>query len=142
MVTDCSHLLIFTAWDTYTSDRINSMFDLTNESRGFTNEGWENYRKHLLATYPTRSAEENFQHAAKQAYIGLGIAMVAAAEEEVDSTPMEGFNAGELDKLLGLKEKGLRSVAILPLGYRDAATDWLANLKKVRRSKEEFVMEM
>jgi hypothetical protein len=38
------------------------MFDLTNEIRGFKNEGWENYRQQLLNSYPQKSAEENFQH--------------------------------------------------------------------------------
>lgn len=142
MVSDCSHLLIFTAWDTYTAERINKMFDLTNEIRGFTNEGWENYRKYLLANYPGRSSEENFTHTAKQAYLAFGVAITAAAFEEVDCTPMEGFNNQALDDLLGLKEKGLKSVVLLPLGYRDAEKDWLANLKKVRKSKEDFVTEI
>jgi nitroreductase len=142
MVADCSHLLIFTAWDTYTTERINKMFDLTNEVRGFTNEGWENYRKYLLSTYPSRSAEENFTHTSKQAYISLGMALAAAAVEEVDCTPMEGFNAAALDELLGLQEKGLKSVALLPLGYRNTEKDWLANLKKVRKATNEFITEL
>jgi hypothetical protein len=74
-----------------TEERINMMFDLVNEERGFRNEGWENYRNMLLNTYPKRDAETNYQHAARQAYIGLGTALIAAAEEQVDSTPMEGF---------------------------------------------------
>ncbi|MFQ3174002.1 MAG: nitroreductase/dihydropteridine reductase, partial [Flavobacterium sp.] len=45
VITDCSHLLVFAAWDTYTAERINKMFDLTNDIRGFKNEGWENYRQ-------------------------------------------------------------------------------------------------
>lgn len=80
-VTEASHLLVFAAWDNYTAERINMMFDLVNQQRGFKNEGWENYRQQLLATYPARSAEVNFQHAARQAYIGLGTALIAAAEE-------------------------------------------------------------
>ncbi|MGI9132579.1 MAG: nitroreductase family protein, partial [Rhodoferax sp.] len=71
-ITDGSHLLVFAAWDDYTPERINMMFDLTNAERGFTSEGWENYRKMLLANYPPRGPEVNFQHAARQAYIGLG----------------------------------------------------------------------
>ena len=142
VVTDCSHLLVFAAWDTYTAERINHMFDLTNEKRGFINEGWENYRKMLLASYPSKPAEENFTHAAKQAYIGFSMAIAAAAFEGVDTTPMEGFNAAALDTLLGLNEKGLKSVLLLPIGYRDADKDWLVNLKKVRKSKEEFITEI
>jgi hypothetical protein len=60
------------------------MFDLTNDQRGFKNEGWENYRQMLLSSYPQRDAEVNFQHAARQAYIGMSAALIAAAFEEVD----------------------------------------------------------
>ncbi|MGD9550549.1 MAG: NAD(P)H-dependent oxidoreductase [Burkholderiaceae bacterium] len=136
---DGSHLLVFAAWDDYTAERINAVFDHTNAERGGKNEGWEAYRQLLLARYPQRGAEVNFQHAARQAYIGLGVALVAAAFEEVDSTPMEGFDADALDALLNLRARGLRSVAIMPLGYRDAANDWLVALKKVRRPHEEFI---
>lgn len=141
-ITDGSHLLVFAAWDNYTAERINAMFDLTNEQRGFKNEGWENYRQRLLALYPGRSAEENHQHAARQAYIGVGTALIAAAEEQVDSTPMEGFDTAALDEILGLKARGLRSVVIMPLGYRADEGDWLVNLKKVRRSRDDFVREV
>ena len=47
-VTDGSHLLVFAAWDNYTEERINHMFDLVNEERGIKNEGWEAYRQMLL----------------------------------------------------------------------------------------------
>jgi len=142
VITDCSHLLVFAAWDTYTADRINKQFDLTNTIRGFKNEGWENYRQVLLESYPQKDAEENFNHAAKQAYIALGHALIAAAFEGVDSTPIEGFDPPSLDKILGLREKGLRSCVILTLGYREEDKDWLVNLKKVRKSKADLVTEI
>lgn len=138
-ISDCSHLLVFAAWDNYTEERINMMFDLVNNERGFTNDGWENYRKMLLNAYVPRDAETNYQHTARQAYIGLGTALVAAAEEKVDSTPMEGFTPEKVDEILGLKKRGLRSVILLPLGYRADEGDWLVNLKKVRRAKEDFI---
>lgn len=141
-ITDCSHLLVFAAWDNYTPERINTMFDLVNEERGFKNEGWEAYRQKLLAAYPPRDAETNFQHAARQAYIGLGTALIAAADEEVDSTPMEGFDPDKVDEILGLRARGLRSVVMLPLGFREPEGDWLVTLKKVRRPREQFVVEM
>ncbi len=142
VITDCSHLLVFAAWDTYTADRINKQFDLTNEVRGFKNEGWENYRQMLLSTYPQKDAEVNFNHAAKQAYIAFANALVAAAFEEVDATPIEGFVPAKLDAILGLKEQGLRSCVILTLGYRQADKDWLVNLKKVRKPKADLVTEI
>lgn len=139
VITDCSHLFVFAAWDTYTPDRINKMFDLTNDIRGFKNEGWENYRQMLLANYPQRDAEVNFNHAAKQAYIAFSQAISAAAFQGLDSTPLEGFEPEVIDEILGLKEKGLRSCVMLPIGYRNESDDWLVNLKKVRKSKEDLV---
>ena len=141
-ITDGSHVLVFAAWDDYTPERINMMFDLHNTERNSKDEGWENYRKMLLGSYPTRGAEANFQHAAKQAYIGLGTALIAAAFEEVDATPMEGFDPAGIDEVLGLKTRGLRSAVILALGYRDTAQDWLVNLKKVRRSGTQFATKV
>ncbi|MCH2044442.1 MAG: NAD(P)H-dependent oxidoreductase [Saprospiraceae bacterium] len=138
-VTDCSHLLVFAAWDHYTADRINYMFDLTNEIRGFKNEGWENYRQMLLGAYPNQDPEVSFAHAARQTYIALMAAMTQAVYEGVDSTPMEGFDNAALDKILGLGEKNLRSTALLPLGYRDAEKDWLVNLVKVRKPMDKLV---
>ncbi len=141
-VTDCSHLLVFAAWDNYTADRINYMFDLTNEIRGFKNEGWENYRKMLLENYPKRDAELNFEHAARQTYIALMAAMTQAVYEEIDSTPMEGFDPNSVDKILGLREKGLRSTLLLPLGYKDAEKDWLVDLVKVRKPMEKLITKI
>lgn len=141
-VTDCSHLLVFAAWDTYTAERINTMFDRVNAERGLKNEGWEAYRQQLLGSYPQKDAETNFQHAARQAYIGLGTALIAAAEEEVDSTPMEGFDPVKVDEILKLRERGLRSVVLLPLGYRADEGDWLVGLKKVRNPTALFVTEV
>jgi nitroreductase len=142
VVSDCSHLLVFAAWDTYTTERINKMFDLVNEIRGFKNEGWENYRQMLLKSYPPRDPEVNFNHAAKQAYIAFSQAITAAAFEKVDATPMEGFDANAVDEILNLREKGLRSCVLLPLGYRDTENDWLVSLKKVRKHREDLITEV
>jgi nitroreductase/dihydropteridine reductase len=138
-ITDCSHLVVFAAWDHYTEQRINDAFDMTEKVRNFKNDAGVAYRQMLLKNYPARDPEVNFTHTAKQAYIGLGTALIAAAEAEVDATPMEGFDPKALDEILGLKEKGLRSVVMLPLGYRKADEDWLLNLKKVRRPSEQFI---
>jgi len=138
-VTDCSHLLVFAAWHHYTEDRINHMFDLTNEIRRFKNEGWEKYRQQLLSTYPKKDPQKNFEHAARQTYIALMSAITQATAEGLDSTPMEGFDSSALDGILSLEEKGLKSTLLLPIGYRDADKDWLVNLKKVRKPMNELV---
>ena len=134
----CSHLLVFAAWDTYTADRISDVFERTTSERGLPANQMEDYKNRLIAGYPPRPVQVNFEHAARQAYISFGFAIVAAATLQVDATPMEGFNNAALDELLGLNEKGLKSVVILPLGYRKAENDWLVKLKKVRTAKEKF----
>jgi nitroreductase len=141
-ITDCSHLLIFAAWDNYTPERINEVFSRTVSERGVPADSMDDYKNRLISRYSSRSAEQNFAHAARQAYIGFGIALAAAAELRIDATPMEGFDNAALDELLNLKEKGLRSATLLPLGYRDTENDWLVNLKKVRTPKTRFITEL
>mgnify|MGYP003943495585 CR=1 FL=1 len=131
-ITEGSHLLVFAAWDNYTAERIDEVTALSTGERGelpMLNAYYENLKNNYLP----RDAEVNYAHAARQAYIALGVALVAAAEQQVDSTPMEGFEPGKVDEILGLKERGLRSVVLLPLGYRDPAADWLLPMKKVRK---------
>ncbi|HMH21689.1 MAG TPA: nitroreductase family protein, partial [Puia sp.] len=100
------------------------------------------FKGHLKTVFASKTREERFQSAARQAYIAFGVAIAAAATEQVDATPMEGFNGPELDKLLGLEAKGLRSVTLLPLGYRDEENDWLAPLKKIRRPRKDLIIEL
>ncbi|MBP1641255.1 MAG: nitroreductase [Bacteroidetes bacterium] len=141
IVADCSHLLVFAAWNRYTEERIDSIYDFTTDQRGLPRGRFGSYTDRLKALYLTQSADQNFVHTARQAYIGFAMAIAQAAELKVDCTPMEGFSPDELDELLDLKPKGLKSVLMLPLGYRDATNDWLVNMKKVRNPKEEFVIE-
>ncbi|MFC4216146.1 NAD(P)H-dependent oxidoreductase [Pseudophaeobacter arcticus] len=138
-ITDGSHLLVFAAWDNYSEARIDAVVDQMATERGGMTDLLQGYYDRLKAMYLPRSDEENYAHAARQAYIGLGFALAAAAELGVDSTPMEGFDPEKVDEILGLKEKGLRSVLLLPLGTRDESGDWLVNLKKVRKPLSTFV---
>jgi nitroreductase/dihydropteridine reductase len=134
---DCSHLLIFAAWDNVTETRGNDFVELNARVRNVPAESLGQLKTYL-AHFTSRTQEVNFNWAARQAYIGLGFGVAAAALEEVDATPMEGFNAPALDALLGLDTLGLRSVTLLPLGYRDETGDWLAPLAKVRWDKEKL----
>ncbi|WP_231576774.1 nitroreductase family protein [Sphingobacterium sp. IITKGP-BTPF85] len=101
----------------------------------------DDYKNNLYTQLSALSQEQQFNHAARQAYIGFGLAVAAAAEQKIDATPMEGFNNQQLDALLELDKLGLKSVTILALGYRDEANDWLVNLKKVRPSHEDFIIK-
>lgn len=137
-ITDGSHLLVFAAWDNYTEERIDEVAQLNKDARGDL-PLIDGYYGNLKSMYVPRDAETNYAHAARQAYIALGFAMLAAAEQEVDSTPMEGFDPASVDKILGLEELGLRSVVLLPLGYRDPTGDWLLPMDKVRKSLDTLV---
>jgi len=140
-VIDSSHLLVFAAQENYTEEGIDAVFNRMNTERGLPLEATDAYKNQLKGMILSRSSEENFNHAAKQAYIAFGIAIAEAALLKVDATPMEGFNGPQLDELLGLGEKQLKSVTLLPLGNRDEAGDWLVNMKKVRTPLDEFVIE-
>jgi nitroreductase/dihydropteridine reductase len=137
-IVESSHLLVFAAWDNITPEQIEEYIDYTATVRNMPPESLNEFKGMLLNMAANRSQEENFQWAARQVYIALGTALVAAANEKVDATPMEGFDPAAADELLGLKEKGLRSVSFLPLGYRDTDNDWLVKLPKVRREKEKL----
>jgi len=138
-ITDASHLLVFAAWDNYTAERIDAVVAEIERQRGGDNTTLRAYYDRLKGMYLPRSAEENYQHAARQAYIAFGLGLTAAAFEEVDATPMEGFDPAAVDEVLGLREKGLRAVTLLPLGYRAEGGDWLSGQKKVRRPLNELV---
>jgi nitroreductase len=138
-ITDSTAVLVFAAWDNYTADRIDGVLAMTEQQRGVKSDTLTGYYDRLKGMYVPRDARTNFEHAARQAYIGLGLATTAAAFEEVDATPMEGFEPEKVDEILGLRARGLKSVAILPLGYRAEEGDWLNGAKKVRRPMDEFV---
>ena len=140
-VTDGSHVLVFAAWDNYTAERIDEVVQLNKDARGEL-PAIDAYYDNLKTNYLPRDPEVNYAHAARQAYIALGFALLAAAEHGVDSTPMEGFDPDQVDEILGLRDKGLRSVVLLPLGNRDTAADWLAPLPKVRKSLDTLVTQV
>lgn len=137
-IVESSHLLIFAAWDNILEEQVNMFIAQIATERGVATETLDSFKQSLLHTITKNTPEQNFQWAARQAYIAFGTAIAAAATEAVDATPMEGFNAVALDDLLGLKEKGLRSVTLLPLGYRDTANDWLVNQKKYVVTKKSY----
>lgn len=140
-VADCSHLLVFASWDRYTEERIDTIYDYTTDERGLPRGRFKSYTDKLKGLYLSQTEEQNFVHTARQAYIGFAMAIAEAAELKVDCTPMEGFSNDALDELLDLKSRGLKSVLLLPLGYRDAPNDWLVNMKKVRNPMDKFVIE-
>lgn len=142
VIMQSSHLMVFAAWDRYTTERVNEHFSYINKQRNMPDSTTDDYRKSTLDLFSKQTKEQHFEHAALQSYIGLGFALYTAALEKVDSTPMEGFDNKKLDKLLELNKKGLKSTCILALGYRDIEKDWLVKLEKIRKPMSEFVSVM
>jgi len=137
----CSHLLVFAANRSITTEMLDEYFELINNTRNLPKEKVVAYRQ-LMDGLLNRSNEANFTWAAHQVYIALGFGLVAAATEGVDSVPTEGFNPRALDDLLQLEEKNLGSVCLMAIGNRDEEKDYNAKLPKVRKSKEKLFTEI
>ncbi len=142
LVSECSHLLVFAAWDNYTAERIDHIYRHTAHVRKQDIGFYKAYTDRLKKSYLKRTATDNYNHGALQVYLALGLAIAMAAELRVDSTPIEGFDDHALDRLLSLHHQGLKCVVLLALGYRDEDNDWLAGLKKIRHPKEEFIIKI
>jgi nitroreductase/dihydropteridine reductase len=141
-VVEGSHFLVFAAKTSLDEPYIDSYMQTIAEERQIPLESLQPFADSIKGGILTRDAAVNEAWAARQAYIGLGFGLVAAAAEGVDSCAMEGFNPDQMDEILGLKEKGLRSVVVMALGYRDAEKDFLASAKKVRQSRASLFVEM
>ena len=139
-IQDCSHVLVFAAWDSYTPERIDDIYSKTTDVRNQVRGRYDSYTNGLKATLAQQNEQQHFEHAARQSYIALGMALAQAAELKIDSTPAEGFDNQLVDEVLNLKALGLKSVTLLYLGYSDPERDWLAPLAKARNSLEEFAI--
>jgi len=137
-----SHLIIFASWTDVTEDQVNVYIRHIADVRKVPIETLDGFKASLMGIVNGRSTQSKAEWAARQAYIAFGTAIAAAAVEHVDATPMEGFNPAAVDEILGLKEKGLTSVTMLAVGFRDEATDVLSGAKKVRRSKDKLILEL
>lgn len=138
---DSSNVLVFAAWDSYSNEKIDKVYDYTTDERDLPRGRFGSYTDKIKELYGAQTPEQHFAHTARQTYIALGLAMAQAAELKVDSTPAEGFSNEVVDEILGLKELGLKSVSLLYLGYRDQDNDWMASMKKVRIPMEEFIIK-
>jgi nitroreductase / dihydropteridine reductase len=136
-LTEASHVIVFASWKDVTQEKIDDYIAFIASERNIPLESLDAFKANL-GKFVDMDAAQNFKWSSRQTYIALGTGLIAAAFEEVDATPMEGFDNAKVDEILGLEAKGLSSVSIMTLGYRDAANDFLFGAKKIRRSKEEL----
>jgi nitroreductase len=137
---EASAIIVFATWDKITQEKIDELFNLISSERGIPQEALAGYKAMVEGSMLSMDDVTASAWMARQAYIGLGTGLAAAAIEEVDTCPMEGFTTTALDEYLGLPAKGLKSVVILAVGYRDEENDPTAKMKKVRIPTEEFVI--
>ncbi len=136
-ITDASQLLVFCIPDKLETKHVDEYVDRIVKARNVPAESLEGFAKGMAATVSNNSDETNDQWASRQVYIALGVLLTSAAVEGVDACPMEGFDSSKFDEVLGLKEKGLKSVVLATVGYR-AEDDEFKDFVKVRKSKEEL----
>ncbi|MEM7086851.1 MAG: nitroreductase family protein [Bacteroidota bacterium] len=140
-VRDASHVLVLCREAGMTSEYIVEHFNRVEATRKTPRDILDPFQEFLLTSFAEKKPEDIKLWMEKQAYLALGNLLTACALEEIDACPMEGFEPSEYDQLLQLKEKGLRSVLVLPVGYR-AEDDFFSELKKVRRGVKEVIIEM
>ena len=78
----------------------------------------------------------------KQVYLNGGNFLLGVAALGIDATPMEGIDMDVLDAEFGLREKGYRSLFVVPIGYSDPDEDYNAALPKSRLPLAEIVTEV
>ncbi|KAB1068172.1 NAD(P)H-dependent oxidoreductase [Tamlana haliotis] len=140
-VVDASHLLVICVQSDISTTDIDNYYKNIKGIRKTSETILKPYREDLVNMMAKKSVAQRQQWSTNQAYIALGNLMTVCAMEGIDSCPMEGFLPQEYDRILELDKQGLKSVLLLPLGYR-AADDMFSELKKVRRPINEGVIEI
>ncbi len=140
-VETCSHLLVICINTEVNGDTIDAHFDLEKKVRGTSENVVGGFRNQLKDMFDKKSAEEIEKSSIQQAYITLGNLMTVCAIEQIDSCPMEGFLPHKFDEALQLSSKNLKSVLLLPVGFR-ANDDFMSTMKKVRKPINESVIEI
>lgn len=131
-ISTCSHLIVFVVKKNIEEKYVDGYFKHITEVRQVPMESLELFRKSIDQFIHSISEEEEFHWHQKQAYIVLGQMIFAAALEEVDSCPMEGFNENLMNEILGIDSSTESAIVTLALGYR-AEDDHFQHLKKVRK---------
>jgi nitroreductase/dihydropteridine reductase len=140
-LTQSSQVIVFAIEKEIDKDYGNYYLDLIAKTRGIGREHLAGFEQMVQGTIASMTEEQKISWSTKQAYIALGVLLTAAAEMDIDACPMEGFDAGKFDEILGLKALGLSAVVIAPVGYR-SDEDVYSKMEKVRRPKEELFIHI
>lgn len=139
-VTDASHLFVLSVQANYDEKDVDGYAQLIAETRGVSIDSITGFISTIKNSVNNLDETRKVTWLSKQVYLALGVLLTSAAIQEIDACPMEGFNPEKVDEILGLQEKGLRSLVLVPVGYR-SEDDVYPKLKKVRKSKDSLVLE-
>ena len=140
-VEQASHLLVICVPDQYTTEEVKEYFALVKKIRNTPDEILNPFRTHLEEEVSKKSQLELFQWNKNQAYLAMGNLLTVCAMEKIDACPMEGFIPEKYDEVLNLKKHHLRSVLVLPVGFR-ADDDHMKDQAKVRKGIEDSIIEI
>ncbi len=140
-ITEASHVLVICIQDDITDHDIDLHFENVKDIRNTPEAVLSPFRTRLKDMMKGMSKQERQQWSKHQAYITLGNLMTVCAVEGIDACPMEGFEPETFDKLLNLSHYNLKSVLLLPVGFR-SEHDPFASMKKVRKSLKNTIIEL
>ena len=140
-ILQASHLLVICVKDNYTTKEVENYFNLVQKIRNTPDAVINPFKKFLTAEIAKKTQEELYVSNKNQAYIALGNLLTVCASQEIDSCPMEGFTPDKYDEILDLTKDNLKSVLVLPVGFR-ASDDYMKDLTKVRRNISDSIIEI
>ena len=140
-ILQASHLLVICVKDNYTTKEVENYFNLVQKIRNTPDEVINPFKKFLTAEIAKKTQEELYVSNKNQAYIALGNLLTVCALQQIDSCPMEGFTPDKYDEILDLTKDNLKSVLVLPVGFR-ASDDYMKDLTKVRKNISDSIIEI
>jgi len=140
-ILQASHLLVICVKDNYTTKEVENYFNLVQKIRNTPDEVINPFKKFLTAEIAKKTQEELYVLNKNQAYIALGNLLTVCALQQIDSCPMEGFTPDKYDEILDLTKDNLKSVLVLPVGFR-ASDDYMKDLTKVRKNISDSIIEI
>lgn len=140
-LTQASHVIVFAAEINVDETYVKNYIDLIAETREIGREHLAAFEQAIINNVNSLTEDQKVIWGHKQAYIALGVLLSAVADLGIDACPMEGFQAGKFDEILGLKALGLTTTVIAPVGFR-AEDDAFSQLKKVRKPKDQLFIHV
>lgn len=140
-IEDCSQLIVLCRPEKIGQGDVDKFVTATAAAAGAPRESLAEMKKMLSDFISGLSEEQAAAWARDQVFIALGVLLAACAQAGIDACPMGGFEPEGFDELLGLKDRGLRSVVLCAAGTR-ADSDKYAKRAKVRYPASDVILSV